>query len=166
MKNDVTFAQLLKRIQSAHQEMSAQAGRAVNISLTLRNWLIGCYIQEYELNGTDRATYGEQLLATLASELRRLKINRSDERELRRYKRFYQIYPQIRETLPPESTIQPERKNHHFQAFLLAHCRIDRHRRPDSARVLRSGMHSRELVGARTQTPDRQSLLRTLRAVG
>jgi predicted nuclease of restriction endonuclease-like (RecB) superfamily len=82
--------------------MSAQAGRAVNISLTLRNWLIGCYIQEYELNGTDRATYGEQLLATLASELRRLKINRSDERELRRYKRFYQIYPQIRETLPPE----------------------------------------------------------------
>ena len=35
--------------------------RAVNISLTLRNWLIGCYIAEYELNGEDRAAYGEKV---------------------------------------------------------------------------------------------------------
>lgn len=102
MKNEATFTQLLENIYTAHRELAAQAGRAVNISLTLRNWLIGYYIEEYELNGADRAAYGEKLLQTLATELRRRKINRSDERELRRYRTFYQVYPQIRETLPPE----------------------------------------------------------------
>ncbi|HDL86719.1 MAG TPA: cytoplasmic protein, partial [Candidatus Acetothermia bacterium] len=45
--------------------MAAQAGRAVNISLTMRNWLIGAYIAEYELRGLDRASYGDGLLAEL-----------------------------------------------------------------------------------------------------
>jgi hypothetical protein len=27
--------------------------------LTLRNWLIGYYIAEYELQGSDRADYGD-----------------------------------------------------------------------------------------------------------
>lgn len=31
-----------------------------------------------------------------------LDVARSEERELRRYRQFYQTYPQIRETLPPE----------------------------------------------------------------
>ena len=102
MAKQPTFSSLIDRIQSAHLELTAQAGRAVNISLTLRNWLIGYYIEEYELNGSDRAAYGEKLFATLASELHHRQINRSEERELRRYRRFYHIYPQIRETLPPE----------------------------------------------------------------
>jgi hypothetical protein len=42
-----------------------QASKAVNISLTLRNWLIGSYISEFELRGFDRAGYGERLLASL-----------------------------------------------------------------------------------------------------
>lgn len=32
------------------------------MSLTLRNWAIGCYIREYEQNGADRAKYGARLL--------------------------------------------------------------------------------------------------------
>jgi type I restriction enzyme, R subunit len=46
--------------------LRAQAGRAINVSLTLRNWLIGAYISEYELRGADRASYGENLLSELA----------------------------------------------------------------------------------------------------
>ena len=72
------------------------------LGLTLRNWLIGCYITEYELNGKDRAQYGEKLFAQLAKALRELDVVRSEERELRRYRQFYQTYPRIRETLPPE----------------------------------------------------------------
>ena len=37
----VSFDRLVKSIQQAHDELAAQASRAVNASLTLRNWLIG-----------------------------------------------------------------------------------------------------------------------------
>ena len=33
---------LVTAIRQAHEYMAAQAGKAVNISLTLRNWVIGC----------------------------------------------------------------------------------------------------------------------------
>ena len=49
------FETLATTIQSVHQELSRQANKSVNISLTLRNWLIGHYISEYELRGSDRA---------------------------------------------------------------------------------------------------------------
>jgi predicted nuclease of restriction endonuclease-like (RecB) superfamily len=100
--NAATFTRLVESIQTAHRELAARAGKAINISLTLRNWLIGCYITEYELNGKDRAEYGERLFAQLAKTLKELDVARSEERELRRYRQFYQTYPQIRETLPPE----------------------------------------------------------------
>jgi len=102
VKNAATFTRLVESIQTAHRELAARAGKAINISLTLRNWLIGCYIAEYELNGKDRAEYGEKLFAQLAKALKGLDVARSEERELRRYRQFYQAYPQIRETLSPE----------------------------------------------------------------
>ena len=50
------FPALVTAIQQLHEHLSAQAGRAVNISLTMRNWMIGLYIAEYKLRGADRAT--------------------------------------------------------------------------------------------------------------
>jgi len=44
------FSTLVSSIREAHEHCAAQASRAVNISLTLRNWLIGAYIHHYELN--------------------------------------------------------------------------------------------------------------------
>ena len=99
-----TFDDLLRSIRGIDAELAAQAGRAVNVSLTLRNWLIGCYIVEYELNGADRAQYGAKLLENLSSRLNGLGVSRTEERELRRYRQFYQTYPQIRESVPPELT--------------------------------------------------------------
>ena len=57
---ELTFGSLIDSIQQVHGEMAAQASKAVNISLTLRNWLIGCYVAEYELRGADRAEYGQK----------------------------------------------------------------------------------------------------------
>src|SRR4030042_6547710 len=57
----LTFAELVSSIRQAHDLFSAQASKAVNIGLTLRNWFIGMYITEYELHGADRAGYGENL---------------------------------------------------------------------------------------------------------
>ena len=97
----LTFDGLLSAIQRTHAAFSAQASKAVNISLTLRNWFIGHYIAEYELQGQDRAGYGERLLEQLAARLGQTGLKRLDARELRRYRQFYSSYPQIRESLPP-----------------------------------------------------------------
>ncbi len=98
----LTFEQLISSIRQAHEQLAAQAGRAVNISLTIRNWIIGHYIHEYEQNGADRAQYGERLLDRVAEQLQKSGLKRIESRELRRYRQFYQIYPQIRESVNPE----------------------------------------------------------------
>lgn len=97
-----SFDSLIRSIQFVDQQMASRASRAVNTSLTLRNWLIGFYIQEYEQNGRDRAEYGVRLIPRLAVELKAVGVSRSEVRELRRYRKFYQTYPQIRESLTPE----------------------------------------------------------------
>ena len=93
------FAALVAAIRQVDGNLAAQAGRAVNISLTLRNWLIGAYIAEYELCGADRATYGESLLIELAEHLTDHKISNCNRRQLYRYLRFYRLYPKIVGTL-------------------------------------------------------------------
>ena len=97
-----TFNNLLEVIQHTHQRLLTQASKAINVSLTLRNWLFGFYIHTYEQKGSDRAAYGDRLLASLAERLEKKNVPRSSERELRRYRQFYFTYPQIRESLPPE----------------------------------------------------------------
>ena len=96
------FSALVAAIRQTHEYMAAQAGRAVNISLTLRNWVIGCYIREYEQNGADRAKYGENLFAKLSQRLKKSASVVYHPRELRRCREFYTAYPQIRGTLSPK----------------------------------------------------------------
>jgi hypothetical protein len=88
-------------IQGVDQELAAQAGRAVNVSLTISNLLIGCYNAEYELRGQDRASYGDKLLDSLAAELSRLAVRNSNRRQLYRYLWFYRTYPGIMGALSP-----------------------------------------------------------------
>lgn len=47
--------QLVHQIQQIDANLSWQANKAVNQMLTLRNWLIGYYIVEFEQNGEERA---------------------------------------------------------------------------------------------------------------
>jgi hypothetical protein len=42
------FAALVESVRQVHEQSAAGAGRLVNMTLTLRNWLIGRYIWEYE----------------------------------------------------------------------------------------------------------------------
>jgi hypothetical protein len=82
-----------------HSELQVQAIRAVNTSLTLRNWFFGFYIVEFEQDGNDRATYGTKLLAEIAKAIAHYNIPNTDERELRRYRQFYLIYPKLAQHL-------------------------------------------------------------------
>lgn len=96
------FDALVQAFEQTSAHISAQTSKAINVGLTLRNWLFGYYIHAYEQNGTDRAAYGERLLECLAERLKAKNISRTDERELRRYRQFYMAYPQIRDSLSPE----------------------------------------------------------------
>lgn len=105
-KTTRTFDQLVESIRQVHDHLAAQAGRAVNISLTLRNWAFGFYIREYEQNGTDRAEYGEALLDALSERLIQSGLDGVASRSLRLYRQFYIIYPQIWQTVSAKSSFQ------------------------------------------------------------
>ncbi|MDR0987930.1 MAG: PDDEXK nuclease domain-containing protein [Prevotellaceae bacterium] len=90
----MNFESLVNHISVIQDTLQTQAAHSVNLSLTSRNWLMGCYIIEFEQHGEDRAAYGEQLLRKL--ELR-LKTKGLNERRFREFRHFYQTYPQLKE---------------------------------------------------------------------
>lgn len=99
---DLSFRSLVGSIGQIHDEFKQQAFHSVNTLLTLRNWLIGYYIAEYELKGSDRADYGEKLFERLEEELKRFGVSRSNKRDLYKLRLFYNTYPQIVGSLNPQ----------------------------------------------------------------
>ena len=97
------FKALVTAIQRTNEYMAAQAGRAVNIRLTLRNWVIGHYIREYEQNGADRAMYGKNLLSSLSQRLEEAGVKGCAPRSLRLYRQLYLSYPEIWQTVSATS---------------------------------------------------------------
>jgi hypothetical protein len=89
------FISLVDAIRQVHERCVVQAGRAVNVSLTLRNWVIGWYIREYEQHGADRATYGEALIDKLSNRLLAAGYKELTARYLRLCRQFAAIYPEI-----------------------------------------------------------------------
>lgn len=59
---------------------------------TMRNWLIGYYIVEFEQHGKDRAEYGSQLLKKLEERVNRKGLNVTLFKNARN---FYLLYPQM-----------------------------------------------------------------------
>ena len=92
----MNFDLLLNTIQQTHTVFQQNAVKAVNVSLTLRNWLIGYYIVEFEQNGEDRAKYGDKLIPNLVSGLNTKSLS---FRNLNLFRQFYLLYPQIVQTL-------------------------------------------------------------------
>jgi predicted nuclease of restriction endonuclease-like (RecB) superfamily len=102
MMNDATtFEHLITSIEATNAELTRRAKLAVNTSLTLRNWLIGYYINEYEMHGSDRADYGDGLMREVASVLQGHGLKHCDQRALYRYRSFCLAYPEIVGTLSP-----------------------------------------------------------------
>ena len=99
IKMALNFESLVAEIQQTHQHFQQQAVKAVNISLTIRNYLIGFYIVEFEQNGEDRAAYGSKLLDSLAA---KLSIKGLVSAEISRCRQFYFCYPQILGALTQE----------------------------------------------------------------
>ncbi len=81
---------LVNSIEKTHSHFQQQASKAVNVALTLRNWLIGFYIVEFEQNGEDKSVYGEHLIDSLSLNLKHIKG--IDRRSLFRFRQFYLLY--------------------------------------------------------------------------
>jgi predicted nuclease of restriction endonuclease-like (RecB) superfamily len=92
-KDALNFNSLVSLVEQTHLHFHQQAVKAVNVSLTLRNWLVGYYIVEFEQKGEDRAEYGSKLLSKLAESSKHIKG--FDERSFRNFRLFYKQYPQI-----------------------------------------------------------------------
>jgi predicted nuclease of restriction endonuclease-like (RecB) superfamily len=92
------LVQLVDAIQKANQFFLNQVQKQVNTSMTLRNWIIGYYIVEYEQGGQDRAEYGEKLYRRIANTLKGGGLGSIRERHLYLCKDFYLAYPNILRT--------------------------------------------------------------------
>ncbi|MEM7373180.1 MAG: PDDEXK nuclease domain-containing protein [Bacteroidota bacterium] len=98
------FDRLIAHIESTHQFFATKASTTINQFLTLRNWLIGFYIVEFEQDGENKAQYGDRLIESLAAKLPRIKgINK---RSLFRFRQFYLLYPHISEVILSEKYVE------------------------------------------------------------
>ena len=101
-KGNPSFEELSSAILQTHKFSQASAIKAINQMVTLRNWLIGCYIVEYEQKGSDRAKYGDRLLKRLEERVKTRGLNLTLFKHSRR---FYLLYPQIGELLGKSPTV-------------------------------------------------------------
>lgn len=97
---------LAKIIAETHEVFQNAAVRSVNKYLTIRNWMIGYYIVEYEQHGEDRATYGTNLVKNLSKQINKKGLGVTN---LKLSRQFYQNY----------SFLEAEIKNE-LQLFLPA----------------------------------------------
>ena len=95
--------ELVSLIGETQTYFQLQAQRQVNTALTLRNWLFGFYISEYELNGADRAEYGLKVFKEIVSRLDKQGFKQIRERHLYLCKDFYVSYPDILRTASAKS---------------------------------------------------------------
>lgn len=103
MKAD--FSQLLSQIRRTNDHFHRHTVKSIDKLLTIRNWLIGAYIFEYEQNGNDKAKYGSKLEEHLADRINQKGLS---SRNLKLFKQFYIIYPEIVQTLSTVSELPKE----------------------------------------------------------
>lgn len=90
--NTLNFESLVSVIEQTHLHLQHQAVKAVNVSLTVRNWLVGYYIVEFEQKGEDRAKYGQKLFKVLAE---KISVKGLGETNLKLSRQFYSTYPEL-----------------------------------------------------------------------
>lgn len=90
------FNSLVSTIKDTHVYLQQSLIKAVNKHHTLRNWVVGFYIIQYEQIGRDRTEYGSKLLENLAAAILIKGLTAS---ELSRCRQFYKVYPEIFGTL-------------------------------------------------------------------
>ncbi len=87
------------------EDTRAQAYRAISVSLTIRNWLLGERIARENLDGAQRAEYGKSIVKKLAKDLTSRYGKGFDFSSLYQYIKFYRLFPKILDAVSPKSRI-------------------------------------------------------------
>lgn len=101
-----SFDHLSELVLQLHDSAYSATVKAINRFATIRNYVIGFYIVEYEQHGNDRAKYGDRLLKRLAESVNKRGIN---ETILKNCRRFYLAYPQVKDYLTAISPTASEK---------------------------------------------------------
>lgn len=97
----MSYESLIATIVEVDADSRMGASAAVSRHHTLRNWLIGAHIVEFEQNGADRASYGQQLLCRVSRDLRQRNVPGCSPEMLGRMRVFYRTYPQLGGSMSP-----------------------------------------------------------------
>lgn len=89
------FSTLVQDIHDISLSAQTVAARTVDHLATLRNWLIGAWIVEYEQYGADRAAYGEGLLEQLTNRLGRARVSGMSARNLKNFRQIALTWPEL-----------------------------------------------------------------------
>ena len=89
---NIVFDDLVSAVKNVHHFSYQAAVKAINRYATMRNWLIGFFIVEYQQRGKDRAAYGQKLLKNLEESLQTRGLNVTLFQNSRL---FYTCYPQV-----------------------------------------------------------------------
>ena len=99
-QKEFSFSKLADLVSEIHDSAYTASVKAVNRFATVRNYIIGLYIVEYEQHGNDRAKYGERLLKRLEETVHTKGLN---ETLFKICRQFYLKYPHIRDFLSGKS---------------------------------------------------------------
>ncbi|GDX79037.1 hypothetical protein LBMAG42_08480 [Deltaproteobacteria bacterium] len=89
------FASLVADIRGLYAAAASTTAHTVDRLLTLRSWLTGAWIVEYEQRGEDRAAYGERLVDRLAEALTLAGVEGAGRSNLRNFRQLALVWPDL-----------------------------------------------------------------------
>lgn len=93
--NPFDFPRLVELCMQTHAATQRRAVQAADLSLVVRNWLIGWFIVEYEQHGADRARYGSATLPRLSAELQKSMKRGFSVDSLELMRRFFSTFRDV-----------------------------------------------------------------------
>jgi predicted nuclease of restriction endonuclease-like (RecB) superfamily len=90
---EMKFPDLISQISNIDEAARSVAGRTLQQILSLRNWLIGASLVEFEQAGEDRAQYGQRLMHTLAQALGEAGCQGLSASNLKNFRQLALAYP-------------------------------------------------------------------------
>jgi predicted nuclease of restriction endonuclease-like (RecB) superfamily len=93
------FEHLADTFQATQEALQKHATRAVDSALVVRNWLFGWYLVAFENAAAERSElYGKELINKLSKRLKDKGMKGISPTNLRKFREFYQAYPEIQRT--------------------------------------------------------------------
>jgi len=121
------FTDLVHSIRHLDTSLRKGVSSVANCALTVRDWVIGAWILEFEQDGADRAAYGERLVPDLAENLA---LPGPGTSSLWACRQFFVQYPGILQMLSGESLARTPQ----FLPILQSHSYYRKHEMSEADR--------------------------------